>query len=141
MDWRNLPEISSRLNGKEAICYYDPGDLGNVWVAHPADPHNPVPAEATYPEYQNGLTLTEHEKLKQAEKEDASKYDFAIPHLALDQLRQEIEEDYLRRKQANKSKKVLTPSKPQSQSPYTEATLPNISNLAEAIIDLPVDHL
>lgn len=137
----NLPEISARLYGKEAICYYDPGDLGTIWVAHPSDPYNPVPAEATYPEYQNGLTLTEHERLKAEEKENASKYDFAIPHLALDQLRQEIEQDYLHRQQTNKTKKTLTPPLSSQRNTTTKATLSDIANLAESIINLPVDHL
>jgi transposase InsO family protein len=138
----SLPEISARLNGKEAICYYDPGDLGTVWVAHPADPHNPVPAEATNPAYQNGLTETEHERLKAAEKEDALKYDFANPHLALWQLRQEMDQDYLLSLQAKKSKKILTPaSKPKTNSTATKVPLPDTSSLAESIINLPVDHV
>ncbi|QTD31736.1 DDE-type integrase/transposase/recombinase [Pseudomonas fluorescens] len=138
----NLPELGARLNGKKAICYIDPGNLGTVWVADPADPHNPVRAEATNPDYQNGLTLTEHEKLKAAEKADALKYDFATPHLALWQLRQEIDQDYLSRLRTKGAKRTLTPpfSIPTKSTAF-EPPPPNIPRLAGAILNLPVDHL
>ena len=117
----NLPEISARLNGKKAICYYDPTDLGEVWVAHPDDPRQAVRAFATAPEYQNGLTLTEHKKIKEAEKEDALKYGFDTPHLALRKLRQDVDEDH---QLSQPTKKIKRKSKAQS-TPRTKSNTQN----------------
>ncbi|HVI42280.1 MAG TPA: hypothetical protein VM577_16630, partial [Anaerovoracaceae bacterium] len=138
----NLPELGARLNGKKAICYYDPSDLGNILVSAPWDPHNPVRAEATDPEYQNGLTLTEHEKLKAAEKEDSLKYDFSVPHVALWQLRVEMDREYQLSLQSKipVPKKVHTPTQ-EYKDPVANPSQPDTSSLAESVIILPVDHL
>ncbi|RON17492.1 hypothetical protein [Pseudomonas frederiksbergensis] len=56
-----LPEIRQRLKAKQnAIVYFNPCDLGIVWVAHPDTPDDWHPATALRPEYQNGLTLSDH---------------------------------------------------------------------------------
>lgn len=46
--------------GKDARVYYDPTDLGTVYVADPDNPTHMVMAHATDPDYQNGLTMYEH---------------------------------------------------------------------------------
>lgn len=57
-----LPEIRQRLKKtQKAIVRYNPCDLGLVWVAHPDTPDDWRPAVADRPEYQNGLTLGDHE--------------------------------------------------------------------------------
>ncbi|MBO1541255.1 hypothetical protein [Pseudomonas sp. OA65] len=57
-----LPDIRQRLKKKQkAIVRYNPCDLGLVWVAHPDTPDDWRPAIADRPEYQNGLTLGDHE--------------------------------------------------------------------------------
>lgn len=57
-----LPEIRQRLKkNQKAIVRYNPCDLAMVWVAHPDTPDDWRPATADRPEYQNGLTLSDHE--------------------------------------------------------------------------------
>lgn len=138
----NLPEINARLNGREAICYYDPGDLGHVWVAHPDNPRQPVHAFATNPQYQNGLTESEHNKLRELEKENSSKYDLTAPHAALLRMRQEIDEDN-QLSQLTKSNKIktTTPSKPNSKKATPNRPTSSNSPTQKTIIVFPMDHL
>ncbi|KAB0496571.1 hypothetical protein [Pseudomonas vancouverensis] len=57
-----LPEVRQKLKrDQKAVVYYNPCDLGTVWVAHPETPDDRHPATATDPDYQNGLTLSDHE--------------------------------------------------------------------------------
>lgn len=57
-----LPEIRQRLKkNQKAIVRYNPCDLGKVWVAHPDTPEDWREAIADRPEYQNDLTLGDHE--------------------------------------------------------------------------------
>ncbi|MGF6401610.1 putative transposase [Pseudomonas frederiksbergensis] len=71
-----LPEIAQRLTPKQtAIVYFNPCDLGTVWVAHPDSPKEWHPAYATRSNYQNGLTLTDHEEVVQAFKDEKKKFD------------------------------------------------------------------
>jgi len=56
-----LPEVRQRLKkNQKANVYFNPCDLGRVWVAHPETPEDWRPAIALRPEYQNGLTLSDH---------------------------------------------------------------------------------
>ena len=58
---KGLNEIRQRLKDDQpAIVYFNPCDLGKVWVAHPDTPDDRCPALATRPEYQDGLTYTDH---------------------------------------------------------------------------------
>ncbi|WP_422403061.1 hypothetical protein [Pseudomonas sp. GZD-209] len=56
-----VADIAQRLKkGQSAIIYFDPCNLATVWVAHPDTPDDWHEAIATHPEYQNGLTLSDH---------------------------------------------------------------------------------
>jgi len=91
----NLQEIRSKLKkGQSAICSYSPLDLGEIWVAHPDDSRNPVRAIATHPEYQNGLTLTEHKLLHKEYLDAGRKFDDSEADVALLRLRQQMAKDY-----------------------------------------------
>ncbi|WP_439253907.1 hypothetical protein [Pseudomonas monteilii] len=58
---KGVPEVAQRLRpGQKAIVHYDPCDLGLVWVSHPDSPMDWHTAYATNPQYQTGLTLSEH---------------------------------------------------------------------------------
>jgi transposase InsO family protein len=90
-----LQEIRSKLKqGQSAICYYNPLDLGEIWVAHPDDSRNPVPAYATHPEYQNGLTLTEHDLLHKQYLAAGREFDDSVANVALLLLRQRMAKEY-----------------------------------------------
>ncbi|UVL42185.1 DDE-type integrase/transposase/recombinase [Pseudomonas sp. B21-040] len=91
----DLQEIRSRLKkGQPAICYYNPLDLGEIWVAHPNDTRNPVRASGTNPQYQNGLTLTEHKLLHQQYLDAGRKFDNSEANVALWRLRQRMVQEY-----------------------------------------------
>ena len=146
----NLPEINAKLNGSKAICYYDPTDLGNIWVAHPDNPHQPVRAFATDPEYQNGLTLTEHENLKKRAKLDSVKYDMAEPHLALLRMRQETDQEYelmqerikhIRKNKDAGKKNTKQKMKSSLNNTATDITTIDIVPSPDSISNLPMDHL
>ncbi|HCF6118222.1 TPA: transposase [Pseudomonas aeruginosa] len=151
-----LPEINARLHGRTAICYYDPSDLGTVWVAHPDTPREPVRAYATRPGYQNGLTETEHEVLQFIKKEELKQYDFANPHLALLQLRQEIDKDFQLSQLLNRSKakakakatpqsesknKIVSTAKPQQKSKTLRRPTSSAPASEQSLLELPMDHL
>lgn len=91
----DLHEIRSKLKqGQSAICYYNPLDLGEIWVAHPDNPRNPVRASATHPEYQNGLTLTEHDLLHKQYLAAGREFDDSVANVALLLLRQRMAKEY-----------------------------------------------
>jgi transposase InsO family protein len=138
----SLPEMAARLNGRDAICYYDPGDLGQVWVAHPDNPRDTINAFSTNPGYQDGLTESEHKKLKELEKVESSKYDLAAPHVALLRMRQEIDEGH-HLNQPQRSNKNNKTGRPKSNSKKTKADrfVPNVSPTDQSIITLPVDYI
>jgi len=90
-----LQELRSRLKkGQKAKCYYNPLDLGEIWVAHPDATRKPERAYATYPVYQNGLTLTEHNLLHQQFLAEGRQFDDSEADVALLLLRQRMSDDY-----------------------------------------------
>lgn len=90
-----LQEIRSKLKkGQKAICYLNPLDLGEIWVAHPNSTHTPERAYATNPAYQNGLTLTEHDLLHKQYLIDGRKFDDSEADVALLRLRQHMAKEY-----------------------------------------------
>jgi transposase InsO family protein len=112
----NLGRIKAKLRkGEKAICYYDPTDLGTIWVAAPAAPHDRVPAWGTAKHYQPGLTLSEHYQVKAQIAADGKQFDDCEAHLVLWRLRQRMQEDRDKFR-ASKSKPVrakqATPSEP-----------------------------
>ena len=102
-----LKELGLSLKtGQKAICYYNPLDLGEIWVAHPDDTRHPKQAYATSPTYQNGLTLTEHKLLHQKFLAEGREFDDSEADLALLQLRQRMAEDYENSRQLRQLEKV-----------------------------------
>ena len=90
-----LQEIRSKLKKKQLVtCYYNPLDLGVIWVAHPDDSRSPEPAYATNPEYQNGLTLTEHNLLHKQYLVAGREFDASVANVALLLLRQRMAKEY-----------------------------------------------
>jgi len=90
-----LHEIRSKLKqGQLATCYYSPLDLGEIWVAHPDSTRKPERASATRPEYQNGLTLTEHNLLHKQYLAAGRKFDDSVANVALLLLRQRMAKEY-----------------------------------------------
>ena len=107
-----LQEIRSKLKeGQSAICYYTPLDLGEIWVAHPDTPRNPVRAYATNPEYQNGLTLTEHKLLHKQYLDAGRKFDDSDADVALLQLRQRMAKEYEASRHLRKNRKSSNTTK------------------------------
>ncbi|MFV0934111.1 hypothetical protein [Pseudomonas jessenii] len=90
----NLGRIKAKLRkGEKAICYYDPTDLGVIWVAAPTTPRDLVPAWGTAKHYQPGLTKFEHDLVKAEMAADGKQFDDCEPHLVLWRLRQRMQED------------------------------------------------
>lgn len=107
-----LQEIRAKLRrGQKAICYCNPLNLGEIWVSHPDNPRNPERAYATHPEYQNGLTLTEHELLHQHYLEEGREFDNSEADLALLILRQRMAEEY-ENSRSNQRKRKLKKKTP-----------------------------
>jgi hypothetical protein len=91
----DLQEIRSKLKkGQLAICYYNPLDLGEIWVAHPDTPRQPARAYATNPKYQNGLTLTEHDLLHKEFLVAGREFDDSEADVALLLLRRRMAKEY-----------------------------------------------
>ncbi|MFD2642667.1 DDE-type integrase/transposase/recombinase [Pseudomonas japonica] len=91
----NLGRIKKMLRkGERATCYYDPTDLGVIWVAAPRAPRDLVPAWGTQKSYQPGLTLSEHKLLQEQLKADGRQFDDSDAHIALLHLRQIMQEEH-----------------------------------------------
>lgn len=87
-----LPEVRQRLAPKQqALVYFNPCDLGTVWVAHPNTPQDWHPAIATRPDYQNGLSLSEHELVVEQLKAEKHRFDGDIACIKLYSLYEYIE--------------------------------------------------
>jgi transposase InsO family protein len=101
-----LPEIRSKLKkGQRAICYYNPLDLGEIWVAHPDTPRNPQRAYATRPDYQNGLTKTEHDLLHKQYLSEGREFNDSEANVELLRLRQRMSQEYDKFQQLRKGAK------------------------------------
>lgn len=127
-----LPEIRQRLKPKQpAIVYFNPCDLGMVWVAHPDTPDDWRPAKALRPEYQNGLTLSDH--LLVVERVLAEKKTFNADDalIALYELNEYIEECKNANKKTLKALKGRTPA-PDILNTETGHASSNMINTAEA---------
>jgi len=85
-----LEEIAEQLGkSQKATIYYNPCDLSEVWVACKSNPKDLIPAYASRPDYQNGLTLSEHTFIRQVLREKHKQFNDS---LAL-QLRRELHEE------------------------------------------------
>ncbi|MHC8372821.1 hypothetical protein ACYZT2_19085 [Pseudomonas sp. MDT1-85] len=112
-----LPEIAQRLKANQtAIVYFNPCDLGMVWVAHPDTPKEWHPADATRSDYQNGLTLTDHEQVVQAFKDEKRKFDITQACQKMYELNQMIE-SFKRKSRKKHSKKKQSRSSQLSTPP------------------------
>ncbi|MNF80904.1 Integrase core domain protein [compost metagenome] len=123
-----LKELGLSLKkGQQAKCYYNPLNLGEIWVAHPDDTRNPKHAYATCPEYQNGLTLTEHNLLRQQFLAEGREFDDSEADLALYHLRQRMADDYENSRHSRQPAKPKHKTKPQTATQDVESTsiLPN----------------
>jgi hypothetical protein len=130
----NLQEIRSRLKkGQSAICSYNPLDLGEIWVAHPDDSRNPVRAIATHPEYQTGLTLTEHKLLHKEYLDAGRKFDDSEADVALLRLRQRMAKDYEQTRLLRNSAKSNNKSK--SNDPIIDNVTNNVISEKNPVID------
>lgn len=119
----SLQEIRSKLKkGQKTICYFNPLDLGEIWVAHPDNTHNPERAYATHPEYQNGLTLTEHNLLHKQYLAVGREFDDSEADLALLVLRQRMAKEY-----------------EDSRQPRNKAKSKNTSKSAVTTVDDPIE--
>lgn len=109
-----LPEIEHDLKPKQtAIVLYDIADLGQVWVHHPDRPDELVPANARDPSYQNGLSLYEHQLVKDALAVEEKKFSTDQGCIALVRIRQnikQIEKEFFMRKkrQAQERRKAAS---------------------------------
>lgn len=122
----SLQEIRSKLKkGQSAICYYNPLDLGEIWVAHPDTPRNPVRAYATNTEYQNGLTLTEHKLLHEQYLYEGRKFDDSDADVALLELRQRMAKEYEESRHLRKNGK---------SSKATKSSASEVDNLTHAAV-------
>lgn len=120
----DLQEIRSRLKkGQSAICYYNPLDLGEIFVAHPDDTRNPVRASGTHPEYQNGLTLTEHKLLHKQYLEEGRKFDNSEANVALLRLRQRMSQEY------EETRHLRTSTKPKNKTKF-DVSIDKVTNTA-----------
>ncbi len=130
----SLQEIRSKLKrGQSAICYYNPLDLGEIWIAHPDNPRNPERAYATHPEYQNGLTLTEHELLHKQYLAQGREFDDSKADVALLLLRQRMAKEYDESRQLSKNSQSSTKTKPKNSE------RDNHSDIVERIQNLGKD--
>lgn len=60
-----VAEVRQRLRkGQTAIVRFNPCDLGRVWVSHPDTPNDWHEAAGTRPDYQDNLTLSEHQLIR-----------------------------------------------------------------------------
>ncbi|MDU9393131.1 hypothetical protein [Pseudomonas sp. zfem002] len=97
-----LPEIARRLKKNEkAIVYFNPCDLGTVWVAHPNSPDEWHPAEGTRADYQQGLTLSDHDLILEALRSEKVTFNHDIASEKLYRLAEKIQN---MRKKAGKKK-------------------------------------
>jgi transposase InsO family protein len=90
-----LGAVKAKLHkNQKAICYYDPTDLGVIWVAAPDTPRDMVPASGTKRAYQEGLTLSDHRLVQAKLSADGKQFDDSDAHRALLHLRQRMSEDH-----------------------------------------------
>jgi hypothetical protein len=116
-----LFEVSERLAPKQrAIVYFNPCDLGTVWVAHPNTPDDWHPAIATNPEYQNGLSLTDHNAVRKAFISERKKFDHTVACLKLYELSQRIQEYQNENKIKKSSSSRKTPPGPPLSRPVAD---------------------
>lgn len=103
-----LPEVHQRLLGNQtAIVRFNPCDLETVWVSHPDTPDDWHPARGTRPEYQNGLSLSEHQFiLAQLHQDGIKSFDADASCLMLLKL-----SEYINACKEENSKKGLLPTK------------------------------
>ncbi|WP_423204042.1 hypothetical protein PGC34_20045 [Pseudomonas kribbensis] len=97
-----LAELAHDLKpGQKAVVLYDIADLGQVWVHHPDRPNYMIPADARDPLYQNGLSLYEHQLVRDTIAVEEKEFSADQGCLALVRIRQnikEIEKEFFLRK-------------------------------------------
>ncbi|GLZ84352.1 hypothetical protein Pres01_04030 [Metapseudomonas resinovorans] len=83
--------IASQLGkNKKAIVYFDPCNLAAVWIAHPDTPKEWHPAHATWPDYQDDLTLSEHLQIRNSIREKHQRFDHIHACTLLRELQQKV---------------------------------------------------
>ncbi|MBS7596909.1 DNA-binding domain-containing protein [Pseudomonas sp. RC2C2] len=119
---KGLNEIRQRLKAYQtAIVYFNPCDLGKVWVAHPDTPDDRCPAVATRPEYQNGLTYTDHLLvLAKLKKEGVASFNGDIACVQLLKLKEFVDAC-----KADNAKKGLLPKKNKSNKKQRDGKMKN----------------
>lgn len=133
-----LKELGSSLKkGQQAKCYYNPLDLGEIWVAHPDDCRKPVLAYATYPEYQNGLTLTEHNLLHQQHLAEGRVFDDSKADVALYQLRRRTAIDYENSRHQRHRANTKRKASPDTADPNAESTTLMPDETLRGAVDIP----
>lgn len=113
----SLSEIAHRLKpNQKALVHYDSSDLSKVWLAHPDHPTEQVEAFATDPNYQNHLTLFEHQLVQAELKKKRQCYSETHARQALLEIHTEIQELYEQHKNRSGYKKSKTNKKSEKKA-------------------------
>jgi putative transposase len=113
-----LSSIAFRLKKKQkALVYYDSADLSIVWVAHPDSPAELYEAYATMPNYQNGLTLFEHNLVQAQTKKQNLAFSECHARRALLDIHEKIRELYESKKPPSSRKKTRDSKKAKTSPP------------------------
>lgn len=119
-----LAEVSLKLKAKQkAIVYFNPCDLGTVWVAHPDTPDNWHPAIGTNEDYQKGLSLSDHNSVRRSFILERRKFDHTEACIRLYELNEKIETYKAETKK--KTKKTSSSHNSTSKSSSLSTKLPH----------------
>ena len=119
-----LAEVSLKLKAKQkAIVYFNPCDLGTVWVAHPDTPDNWHPAIGTNEDYQKGLSLSDHNSVRRSFILERRKFDHTEACIRLYELNEKIETYKAETKK--KTKKISSSHDSTSKSSSLSTKLPH----------------
>ncbi|WP_371234432.1 hypothetical protein ACAW63_14010 [Pseudomonas sp. QE6] len=118
-----LCEIERKLGRKQkALVYYDPCNLAQVWVAHPSSPWECHPAHACNPNYQDELTFSEHQAVKEKIANSKKHFDHSLALQLLWELREQIEEIKQRSKSTASQQQTTARKERRSRGKYVHAT-------------------
>lgn len=132
MSWYGpgLPTLASKLGDTHARVYYDPTDLGSVYVADPSNPTYMVKADATDPEYQNGLTIYEHKLVRKALTDASCKFSQEAALIALASIQERIAAE------SDLPTKKKKKEKPENKKPKTNVEAPTDSQIRKYNLEL-----
>jgi putative transposase len=123
-----IPEVRQKLKrNQKAVVYYNPCDLGTVWVAHPETPDDKHPAIAINPKYQNGLTLSDHKLVVEQLSREKRAFNENIALIKLFELNEYVEacrqaNNKAKNKKNNSTKLPIIGGEVDTASPYVCST-------------------